>query len=72
MSIDYLQQNKVVMKNKYQFLRIDGHFDQLQGDKFFCKIDLQLGYHQLKIREADILRLLSELGMVILSFSVVL
>ena len=30
---------------------INDLFDQLQGAKVFSKIDLRLGYHQLKIRE---------------------
>ena len=34
--------------------RIDGLFDQLQGASYFFKIDLRLGYHQLKVREEDI------------------
>nr|GEV40984.1 putative reverse transcriptase domain-containing protein [Tanacetum cinerariifolium] len=34
-------------------LRIDDMFDQLQGACCFSKIDLRLGYHQLKVREED-------------------
>ncbi|WVZ94230.1 hypothetical protein U9M48_040146 [Paspalum notatum var. saurae] len=47
--------NKVTIKNKYPLPRIDDHFDQLSGAKYFSKIDLRSGYyHQLKIREEDI------------------
>jgi len=52
--IDYRQLNKVIIKNKYPLPRIDDLFDQLQGAKYFSKIDLRSGYHQLKIRERDI------------------
>nr|GEU89163.1 hypothetical protein [Tanacetum cinerariifolium] len=33
---------------------IDDLFDQLQGSRYFLKIDLQFGYHQLRVREEDI------------------
>ena len=41
-------------KNKYPLPRIDELFDQLGGSRYFSKIDLRSGYHQLKIREEDI------------------
>nr|GEW96706.1 putative reverse transcriptase domain-containing protein [Tanacetum cinerariifolium] len=40
--------NKLTIKNRYPLLRIDDLFDQLQGARYFSKIDLWLGYHQLR------------------------
>ncbi|GJX00987.1 putative reverse transcriptase domain-containing protein [Tanacetum coccineum] len=54
MCIDYRELNKFTVKNMYPLPRIDDLFDQLQGAKWFSKIDLRLGYHQLKVREEDI------------------
>ena len=41
-------------KNKGLLPRIDDLFDQLQGTQCFSKIDLRLGYHQLRIKREDI------------------
>ncbi|GKD23030.1 putative reverse transcriptase domain-containing protein, partial [Tanacetum coccineum] len=49
MCIDYRELNKVTVKNVYPLPRIDDLFDQLQGARWFSKIDLHSGYHQLKV-----------------------
>ncbi|KAG8480574.1 hypothetical protein CXB51_024517 [Gossypium anomalum] len=54
MCIDYHQLNKLTIKNKYPLSRIDDLFDQFRGAFVFSKIDLQSGYHQLKVKEADV------------------
>jgi hypothetical protein len=54
--MDYRALNEVTIKNKYLLSRIDDLFDQFHGACVFSKIDLRSGYHQLKIRECDILK----------------
>ncbi|GKD52868.1 putative reverse transcriptase domain-containing protein [Tanacetum coccineum] len=54
MCIDYRELNKLTVKNRYPLPRIDDLFDQLQGSRFFSKIDLWSGYHQLRVHENDI------------------
>jgi hypothetical protein len=54
MCVDYHSLNEVTIKNKYPIPRIDDLFDQLKGSKYFLKVDLRSGYHQLKIRKSDI------------------
>ncbi|GKB35385.1 putative reverse transcriptase domain-containing protein [Tanacetum coccineum] len=54
MCIDYRELNKLTVKNRYPLPRIDDLFDQLQGSRYFSKIDLRSGYHQLRVHEDDI------------------
>ncbi|GJU22517.1 putative reverse transcriptase domain-containing protein [Tanacetum coccineum] len=56
MCIDYRELNKLTVKNRYPLPRIDDLFDQLQGSSVYSKIDLRSGYHQLRVREEDILK----------------
>ncbi|GJS08754.1 putative reverse transcriptase domain-containing protein [Tanacetum coccineum] len=57
MCIDYRELNKLTVKNRYPLPRIDDVFDQLQGSRYFSKIDLRSGYHQLKYRKKNIPKL---------------
>jgi hypothetical protein len=54
MCVDYRPLSAVTIKNKYPLPHIDALFDELAGAKVFSKIDLRLGYHQIKIRPQDI------------------
>ncbi|GKE72676.1 putative reverse transcriptase domain-containing protein [Tanacetum coccineum] len=56
MGIDYRELNKLTVKNRDPLPRIDDLFDQLQGSSIYSKIDLRSGYHQLRVREEDILK----------------
>ena len=52
--IDYRRLNGVTIKNRYPLPRIYDLFDQLRGARVYSKIDVRTGYHQLRVREADI------------------
>nr|GEX17503.1 putative reverse transcriptase domain-containing protein [Tanacetum cinerariifolium] len=54
MCIDYLELNKLIVKNHYPLPRINDLFDQLQGSNVYSKIDLRSGYHQLRVQEQDV------------------
>nr|GEY38753.1 retrotransposable element Tf2 [Tanacetum cinerariifolium] len=41
MCIDYRELNKLIITNRYPLFRIHDLFDQLQGSRFFSKIDLR-------------------------------
>nr|GEU72305.1 putative reverse transcriptase domain-containing protein [Tanacetum cinerariifolium] len=54
MYIDYRDLNKLTIKNRYPFPKIDDIFDQLQRSQYLSNIDLRSGYHELRVHEEDI------------------
>ena len=54
MCVDYRSLNDVIMKNKYSLPRVEDLFDRMRGARVFSKIDLRLGYHQMKNRPLNI------------------
>ncbi|KAJ9520666.1 hypothetical protein QJQ45_007463 [Haematococcus lacustris] len=54
MCIDYRQLNKITIRDQYPLPRIDDLFDQLTGKTVFSSLDLQAGYHQIRIPTEDV------------------
>ena len=52
--MDFRVLNKIMVKNHYPLSHIDVWLDQLKHTKYFTKLDLQSGYHQVWITEGDI------------------
>ena len=51
--VDYRGLNKITRKNRHPLPLITQILDQLNGNKFFSKIDLKDAYHRIRIRKGD-------------------
>ncbi|GBG86244.1 hypothetical protein CBR_g41237 [Chara braunii] len=53
MCIDYRGLNAITVKNAEPLPRIDDLLDRVQGAKYFSKIDLKSGHHQIEVHPDD-------------------
>ena len=53
MCVDYRDLNALTIADAYPLPRIDDSLHRLGKAKYFTKLDLQSGYHQIWVREED-------------------
>ncbi|CAI7880326.1 unnamed protein product [Closterium sp. NIES-53] len=51
MCVDYRGLNKITVKNRYPLPQIDELFEQVGEARYFSKLDLRSGYHQVRIQK---------------------
>lgn len=51
--IDYRKLNAITVKNRFPMPLIEEILDELAGTKYFTKLDMRSGYHQVRMKPED-------------------
>ena len=51
--MDYCKLNDLTIKNRFPLPIIEEILDELAGTKFFTKLDMTAGYHQIRMAASD-------------------
>ena len=53
-AVDYHQLKALTIKDKFPIPPVEDLMDELHNSKFFSKLDLRLGYHQIRMKLEDV------------------
>lgn len=53
MCVDYRKLNSITVKNRFPMPLIEEILNELAGTRYFSKLDMKSGYHQVRMKPQD-------------------